>query len=159
MSPSSTTAKVAAIPATSIVASPCSPSWGRFCLCSIDIFSASYSQRASVDFLPAAARWTYFLQPVNYRRSVRRRTSCRKSWLSLMPSEVHAMLRVMLECRVTASIPAFSRHQRSVARCVLVPALFNMVFCAMFSGSFQEIGAGFRYRTDGSLFNLQRRLA
>ena len=42
--------------------------------------------------------------------------------------------------------------------CVLAPTLFSMVFSAMLSDAFREgdIGIGFQFRTDGSLFNLRR---
>ena len=42
--------------------------------------------------------------------------------------------------------------------CVLAPTLFSMVFSAMLSDTFHDgdIGVSFRYRTDGSLFNLRR---
>lgn len=42
--------------------------------------------------------------------------------------------------------------------CVLAPTLFSMVFSAMLSDAFREgdIGIGFHFRTDGSLFNLRR---
>ena len=44
--------------------------------------------------------------------------------------------------------------------CVLAPALFSMMFTAMLSNAFQDSnsdpGIGYRYRTDGKLFNLRR---
>jgi hypothetical protein len=42
--------------------------------------------------------------------------------------------------------------------CVLAPTLFSLVFSAMLTDAFREgdIGVGFHYRTDGSLFNLRR---
>ena len=42
--------------------------------------------------------------------------------------------------------------------CVLAPTLFSMVFSAMLTDAFRDgdIGVPFRYRTDGSLFNLRR---
>ena len=42
--------------------------------------------------------------------------------------------------------------------CVLAPTLFSMVFSAMLTDAFRDgdIGVGFRYRTDGSLFNIRR---
>ncbi|PFX19481.1 LINE-1 retrotransposable element ORF2 protein [Stylophora pistillata] len=42
--------------------------------------------------------------------------------------------------------------------CVLAPTLFSMVFSAMLSDAFRDVDVGvrFRYRTDGSLFNLRR---
>lgn len=42
--------------------------------------------------------------------------------------------------------------------CVLAPTLFSMIFSAMLADAFRDgdIGVGFRYRTDGKLFNLRR---
>lgn len=40
--------------------------------------------------------------------------------------------------------------------CVLAPTLFSMIFSAMLTDA--DIGVGFRYRTDGKLFNTRRLL-
>ena len=42
--------------------------------------------------------------------------------------------------------------------CVLAPTLFSLMFSAMLSDAFRDsvVGIGFKYRTDGSLFNLRR---
>ena len=42
--------------------------------------------------------------------------------------------------------------------CVMAPSLFSMMFSAMLTDAFQDVGAGFpiRYRFDGKLLNLRR---
>ena len=45
--------------------------------------------------------------------------------------------------------------------CVPAPTLFSVMFSAMLTDAFRDgdIGVGFRYRTDGKLFNTRRLLA
>ena len=42
--------------------------------------------------------------------------------------------------------------------CVMAPTLFSMMFSAMLTNAFQDVGAGFpfRYRFDGKLLSLRR---